>query len=278
MRADVGTAHVVADLVDVGTAQCETGGVLGTDRIPRVAQALDVAGHDPGADVEAGSGVEEIALVNALGIRRDGAGQAEPGDAAKRLQREDLRAGSWRIRWARAGRNCSSGSFRPAPCIADVRRRVAGCDPATCPDSGVTCRPSRGIVHGPCTMLPGSARVWSRRCVKGRHRTEVWQADPPDGLVFCPPRCVTEPERCRRRCRSSGRPRRGRRCQVAVHRLTEVASFLASSGPPHLQAQNASTSYWLREWNQLCAIRPSRSLISCTRLFCSGARPSRSAR
>ena len=68
--AAVGAAQVAADLVDVGAAQGRIGGVVGTDRIPRVAQALDVAGEDPGADVDAGARVEEIALADAVGGQR----------------------------------------------------------------------------------------------------------------------------------------------------------------------------------------------------------------
>ena len=59
-----------ADLLDVGAAQLGMGSVVGTDRFPRVAEALDVAGEDPGADVDARARIEEIALADAVGRQR----------------------------------------------------------------------------------------------------------------------------------------------------------------------------------------------------------------
>ena len=100
-------------------------------------------------------GVEDGLLLASPGIfrafiRRDGAGQAEPGDAAKRLQREVLRAG-WHLRadggvnlhgyaWRQDGRAAArihgivilspSRFFDPVPAINPALVRVGDSAPA----------------------------------------------------------------------------------------------------------------------------------------------------
>jgi hypothetical protein len=73
-RADGATAvvpaQVAADLLDIGAAQLWIGGVVGTDGFPRVAEALDVSCEDPGADVDARAGIEEVALADAVDRQR----------------------------------------------------------------------------------------------------------------------------------------------------------------------------------------------------------------
>jgi len=49
---------MAVDALGVGTPACGAFGVVGTDGIPGVTQALDVAGQDPGAYLDVGAGLE----------------------------------------------------------------------------------------------------------------------------------------------------------------------------------------------------------------------------
>ena len=49
---------MAVDALGVGTPPCWAFGVVGTDGIPGVTQALDVAGEDPGAHLDVGAGIE----------------------------------------------------------------------------------------------------------------------------------------------------------------------------------------------------------------------------
>ena len=55
-----------AQFLDIGAAQRGCRGVVGADCLPRVAETGDVARKNPGADVDAGARIEEVAFADAV--------------------------------------------------------------------------------------------------------------------------------------------------------------------------------------------------------------------
>ena len=62
--------EVAANLVDIGTPQHRARRVVGTDRLPGVTEPVDVAGENPGADMDVGAGLEQVAFSDSVSGQR----------------------------------------------------------------------------------------------------------------------------------------------------------------------------------------------------------------
>jgi hypothetical protein len=58
--------QMTTHFLDVGLPKCRSNRVVGADRLPGVAEAIDVAGENPGTNVDVGARVEELPLGDAV--------------------------------------------------------------------------------------------------------------------------------------------------------------------------------------------------------------------